>query len=112
MLWPSTEILSLDEMLHETIAESNLGKSVHVGLFSGCFKARQPQICNSFIYFCLLDQLHLQLADRYEAGTERDAVKWSETYLGGKQNGSEEIIIKSLGKSFLATVRGHPEKTK
>lgn len=107
-----TEILNLDEMLHQTIEESNSGKNVHTGFSSGIFRAGKPQICNSLICFCSLDQFHLHLADREEAGTEGDAVRWSRTHPGRKQNGSEVIIKLSLGKCFLTTMREHPEKTK
>lgn len=108
MLWPLTEIHNLDEIR----PLKNLGKSVYIGLYSGCFTARQVQICNSLMCFCSLDQLHLHLDDGQEAGTEGDAVRWSRTHPGGKQNGSEVIINLPLGKCFLATVREHPENTK
>lgn len=73
LLWSSTEILNLDEMLYQIIEEPSFGKNGHIRLSSGCFRVEQPRICNSLIYFCSLDQLYLYLADE-EAGREQDTV--------------------------------------
>lgn len=62
VLWALAEILNFGQ-IYQTVAESDLRKSVRIGPFSGYFRTRQLQICNTLIFFCTLDQLSLELAD-------------------------------------------------